>query len=237
MTIGILLGVDQFHKALVNFGLLIHQVKDTLGASRRRHHEVDLLTHLDHRVGKAFIQTQEGNHRTNGHTGHAVDPQHCTNNGHHHIAQPSNVRIDGHQKVGIPVGFVSAVPQGIINLTKIPLSSLFMAEYLDHFLAIQHFLDKAVHCAQISLLVNIVFPGAASQFAGNQQHNNSGNHWDNGQHRVEHQHGNQGGNHGDHRVDNLRNALADHLTKGIHVVGVHRHNVAMGVGIKILNGK
>ena len=112
-----------------------------------------------------------------------------------------------------------------------------MAEYLDHFLAIQHFLDKAVHCAQISLLVNIVFPGTASQFTGNQQHNDSGNHRDDGQHRVEHQHGNQSSNHGDHRVDNLRNALADHLTKGIHVVGVHRHNVAMGVGIKILNGK
>ena len=57
MTVGVLLGVDQFHKALVNFGLLIHQVKDTLGTSSRRHYEIDLLTHLDHRVGKALIQT------------------------------------------------------------------------------------------------------------------------------------------------------------------------------------
>ena len=33
----------------------------------------------------------------------------------------------------------------------------------------------------------------------------------------------------------LRQALADHLTQGIHVVGIIAHNVAVAVGVEIFN--
>ena len=40
-----------------------------------------------------------------------------------------------------------------------------------------------------------------------------------------------------HGVDDLGNALAQQLAQGIHVVGVHGHDVAVGVGIKIFDGQ
>ena len=35
------------------------------------------------------------------------------------------------------------------------------------------------------------------------------------------------------RVDHLRDALADELAQRIHIVGVHRHDIAVGVGVKV----
>ncbi len=51
------------------------------------------------------------------------------------------------------------------------------------------------------------------------------------------QHGYQCGGHGDARVNNLRDTLADELAQGVHVVGVNRHDVAVSVGIKVLDGQ
>ncbi len=38
-------------------------------------------------------------------------------------------------------------------------------------------------------------------------------------------------------VDDLGNALAQKLAQGVHVVGVHGHDVAVGVGVKVLDGQ
>ena len=40
-----------------------------------------------------------------------------------------------------------------------------------------------------------------------------------------------------HGVDDLGNALAEQLPQGVHVVGVDGHDVAVGVGVKVLDGQ
>ena len=55
----VLPGVDQLHIALVLFGGLVHQVKDTLGAGSGGDHKVDLHAHLGDGVGEALVQAHE----------------------------------------------------------------------------------------------------------------------------------------------------------------------------------
>ncbi len=55
LAVRVLPGVDQLHIALVLFGLLVHQVKDTLGAGSGGDHKVDLLAHLGDGVGEALV--------------------------------------------------------------------------------------------------------------------------------------------------------------------------------------
>src|SRR5699024_6151237 len=95
--------------------------KDPLGTGSGGNHKVDLLADLGNGLGKAFVQAHEGNYRTQSHTRQAVDTQHRTHNGHHHIAQPADVVVDGHQQVGVPVGLVSALTQGLVDPGKIRL--------------------------------------------------------------------------------------------------------------------
>ena len=80
-------------------------------------------------------------------------------NGHQGVTDPADVGIDGHQQVGIAVGLVGAVSELFIDLMEIFHGRLLVAEDLDHLLAVQHFLNKSVHCAQVDLLAHIIFPG------------------------------------------------------------------------------
>ena len=38
-------------------------------------------------------------------------------------------------------------------------------------------------------------------------------------------------------VDDLRDTLAQQLPQRIHIVGIYRHDIAMGMGVKIFDGK
>ena len=83
-----------------------------------------------------------------------------------------------------------------------------MAENLDDFLAVHHFLNKAVHSAQIDLLADIVFPGQLGEIRGDNKHDHRGQDRDHRQRRIQDEHCDQRSSHRDHRVDDLRNALA-----------------------------
>ena len=112
-----------------------------------------------------------------------------------------------------------------------------MAEYLDHFLPVQHLLDKAVHNAQVPLLPDIILAGELGEILGDRQHHHSRQQGDDGQGGIEHDHGHQCGRHGNDGVDDLGNALTEQLPQRIHVVGIDGHDVAVSVGIKIFDGQ
>ena len=114
---------------------------------------------------------------------------------------------------------------------------LLVAEDLDNLLAVQHLLDEAVHQAQVFLLLDVVLSRQPGQRRGHQQHDDGGENGDHGQQRVQHQHGDEGGDHGDAGVDDLGDALTHQLAQGVHVVGVDGHDVAVGVGVEVLDGQ
>ena len=112
-----------------------------------------------------------------------------------------------------------------------------MAEDLDHLLAVQHFLNEAVYFAQGTLLFDKVPAGQAGEVFGDGQHDQCSKDRDDSKGGAKYEHGYQCGDHGDARINNLRDALADELAQGVHVVGVNRHDVAVSVGIKVLDGQ
>ena len=208
IAVFVLSGVYQFHIALVLFRLLIHQIEHTLGACRGVDHEVDLLAHLGDGVGKALVQSHEGYDGSDGDSRQLIDSQDGSHDGHQRVADPSDVGVDRHQQVGVGIGLVGAVSQLLIYLSEILHSFLLMAEYFYHFLAVQHFLDKSVHRAQINLLADVILSGQSGKSGGDKQHHECSQDGNHRQGRTENQHGHQGCRHGNHRVDNLRNTLA-----------------------------
>ena len=120
---------------------------------------------------------------------------------------------------------------------EIPHGRLFVAEYFDHLLAVQHFLDKTVHCAQIHLLADIIFRRQLREIGRHQEHDYRRQDRDHGQRRIQDDHGDERRRHGNEGVDDLGDALAQKLPERIHIIGVHGHNIAVGMGVKIFDGQ
>ena len=72
---------------------------------------------------------------------------------------------------------------------------------------------------------------------GAEQHQGHHQHGDNGELPAHQAHAGEHGHDGDGAGHQLGDALADHLAQGVHIVGVHRHDVAVGVGVKIPDGQ
>ena len=112
-----------------------------------------------------------------------------------------------------------------------------MAEYLHHFLTVQHLFDKAVHQTQMPLLAHVVFARQFGKVGRHDEHDAGRQQRDDGQGGVEQDHRDEGGEHRHTGVDDLGNTLAQQLAQGVDVVGVHRHDVAVGVGVKVGDGQ
>ena len=112
-----------------------------------------------------------------------------------------------------------------------------MGEHLDHLLAFHHLLDVAVHLAQIPLLLDEVLGRACRDLLGAEEHQRHHEHGNDGQLPAEHTHTEEHRYHRDGAGHQLRDALAEHLAQGIHVVGVHGHDIAVRMGVKIPDGQ
>ena len=127
--------------------------------------------------------------------------------------------------------------QLIVEFVELLDGGILVAENLDDLLAVHHFLDVAVDFAQLLLLLEEVLAGVAGEILGGQHH--SADH-DQGQHAQRHaevKHGQKYADYRNDRIDQLGQALADELAQGINIVGVDRHDVTVGVAVKILNGQ
>ena len=203
--------IDQFHIAFICLRFLVHQIEDTAGTGCGVDHKVNLLAYLGNGVGEALVQSYKGDHRTYGYSRHAVDAQNRSDHSHQSVADPSDIGVYRHQQVCIAIGLVGAVSQGLVDLVEIIDGGLLVAEHLYHLLAVHHFLNESVHSTQILLLADVIFAGQLGKIGGDRQHHHGSEDGDDGQRGVQDQHGHQGSRHGQDRVDNLRNALAEHL--------------------------
>ncbi len=60
---------------------------------------------------------------------------------------------------------------------------------------------------------------------------------DQGERNIQNEHADKGGHNGHGGVDDLWDALTQKLAQGVHVVGVDGHDITVGMGVKIPDGK
>ena len=61
---------------------------------------------------------------------------------------------------------------------------LLVTEHFDHFLSVQHLLDKSVHSTQIHLLMDIVSSGQSGEIRCHKEHDDRREYRDDGQRRI-----------------------------------------------------
>ena len=112
-----------------------------------------------------------------------------------------------------------------------------MTEYLDYLLPRHCLLNTAVQCAQILLLGQEKAAALRADLLCRIDHDRHHHYGNNRQRNIQNQHGNQRSRNRSHTADQLGNTLADHLPHGIDVVGIHRHDIPVGMGVKVLDGQ
>ena len=88
--------------------------------------------------------------------------QRTAHDGQNGILDVAKVVVDGTHHVGTVVPAMRALrAQLLVELVELLLAGFLVGEDLDHLLAVDHFLDVAVQCAQRLLLADKVFGGLA----------------------------------------------------------------------------
>ena len=237
LVVAVVLGVYQRHIALVGLAGLVHHLEDALGTGQCHDDAVGLHGHLTDGHIEALVQAEEGHHGTKGHAADAAHGHGCTNQRADGVADVAQLGVNRHHDVGEGVGLFGAFLQLVVQLTEAGKGLLLVGEHLDHLLAFHHLLDVAVHLAQIPLLLDEVLGGAFCDLLGAEQHQRHHEHGNDGQLPAEHTHAEKHGYDGDDAGHQLRDALAEHLAQGIHIVGVHGHDIAVRMSVKIPDGQ
>ena len=167
----------------------------------------------------------------------AVKGQKAAGHGDNHVLDVADVDQDGHEDIGVFIGLIGALEQGVIDLVEARLGLGLVAEDLDHLLAVDHLLDIAVQIAQLHLLADKVAAAAAGQEPGDTEHAKDTDDDHPSECQVGDQHTHKGDQDHHAGVDDLWDALGEHLAQGVHVIGIDAHHIAVGVGVKVLDGQ
>ena len=230
-------GIDQFHIALIHLRFLVHQPEDSFRAGQCHNNAVKLHGNLVDRHAERPVQGQERRQISQAQPGDPGEGQHAADHRTHHITQIPQLCVHGAHDVGKLIGPVSAVTQSVVQFVELLQTLLLVAENLNHLLARHGFLNAAVQLSQIPLLGQEKPAGQGTHLFGRQYHHRHHGQRHQGEGNIQHQHGNQGCHHTDGTVEQLGQALTDHLPHGVNIVGVDGHDISVGMGIKISDGK
>ena len=233
----VVLGVDEGDIALIGLAGLIHHLEDALCTGQCHDDAVGLHGHLADGHIEALIQGQECHDSTQRDAAHAGDGHGCTHQSADGVADIAQLSVDGHHDVGEAVGLPGAVLELVVQLAEALEGFLLVGEDLDDLLAFHHLFDVAVHFAEVALLCDEVLAALLGDLLGAEEHQGHHQHGDDGELPAQHAHAGKDGNDGDGAGHQLRDALAEHLAEGIHVVGVDGHDVAVGMGVKVADGQ
>ena len=239
------LDVHQRYIAFIRFRLLIHERKDARGTCQCCDNGVELVGDLRDGVVEIAGKCQERSDCAErqcaaslqaniGEAGNRHIAAQYRNNDILHIAQ----RIHhGHDGIGVSVGAGSGSCPRPVLFGKFLFCGFLMAENLNDLLPVYHFLHITVDIGKGFLL----HQKEAADFSGDhpddlqdQKHDQHGNQR---QIKADIEHTYQYRHDGKDRGNELRHGLCDHLAKGIGVVGIKAHNIAVGAGIKGADGK
>ena len=176
-------------------------------------------------------------HARQAQVGRAVQQQSAARQGHHHVGHVAHVAQQGHQDVGVAVGFFAVFKQLVVDLVKVGLGALLVAEHLDDLLAAHHLFHKAFGLGDGDLLLEEVFGRVAADVAGGEEHHHHAAQHHQGQPDAVVDHDAEHAQQGDGRDHQLGQALADELAQGVDIVGVKAHDIAVAVGVEVADGQ
>ena len=237
LPVMVVTGIHQSNIAFVGFLRFIHHIKNALCTGKRHDNGVHLLRNLAERHNKVAGKLQERSQRTQRNRREAADGQNGTNQRGKHILQVADIADNGHQHVAISVGRGGALAKLLVQHIKVVLGGILVVKYFNHFLSGHHFFDIAVYFRQVGLLGNKASAALAADILSDLHHEQHHQHCQNGQRNADAEHHTKNCHHAHQRVKRLRNALADHLTQCIGIVGVKAHDFAVGMGVKIADGQ
>ena len=239
------LDVHQRYIALVGFRLLIHECKDAGSACQRRHNGVELVGNLRDGVVEIAGKRQERSDCAKcqrprslqtdvGTAGNCHIAAQYRNNDILHIAKGIHHR---HHGVGVAVGTGGGSCPRAVFFGKLLFCGFLMAENLNDLLPVYHFLHITVDIRKRFLLHQKETADLFSDHPDDLQDQKHDQHGNQCQIKADIEHTNQYRHDGKDRGNELRHGLCDHLAKGIGVVGIKAHNIAVGAGIKGADGK
>ena len=241
-AIGIFLCIYQGNISFVAFRLFIQQGKNAVRTRKPHDHHIHLIGHLPNRTGELLGHIQKRHydadaerHAGNADVGHIRQQQYTAYQGYYHIHYVADIAQKRHQNIGKAVSVAGIEKDLSVYLIKIRLDVLLMAKYLDHFLPGHHLFHKRLGLSQSDLLTQKIFGGMTGDITGRKQHTNYAGHYNQAQNNAVIHHDAEYCQQRHAGDQHLRQTLADHLTQGIHIVGVITHNVAVSVSIKIFN--
>ena len=196
-----------------------------------------MLADLGDGLGEVPVQVQIGDQGAEGQAPHAVQGQNRSQHRAQHIADVPQVSVDRHEDIRNFICVLGTLPQLLVDGPELLNILVLMAEHFDDLLPLHHLLDVGVDLAQAALLLDEICPGHAAQLGRRHQHDGHHAQGQDGQRDIQAHHADKGEHNGDRGVDQLRDALADELPEGVHIVGVDRHDVPVGRGVKIFDGQ
>ncbi len=110
-----------------------------------------------------------------------------------------------------------------------------MAEYFDHFLTVDHFLDKAFAFADRALLFDKVFCRVSADLFGDEHHYGNSRHHNERHIQAETQHYIKDGHDGHERGQKLGHRLRYKLSERVDIVGVIAHDIAVIMGVEVFD--
>ena len=233
------LGVDEGHVAVILLGRLVEHREDTLRARESHDNAVELLADLCDRLAEALVERQEADKAAERDSEEAADRgrEHAARDRAEYVADVAHLGVDRHENICEHIGVVGAVEKGVVELIEL-LNALFLVvENLDDLLTLHHLLDVAVLLAEVDLLREEILAALAADFLCYHHHRENHSEGDESKRYADHKHARKNRNDRDRAREYLRHTLADHLAKGVNVVGVDAHDVAVRVGVKILDWK
>ncbi len=227
------LHIDQTDIALILLRLLILQPKDTVRAGKRHDDGVHLHRDLVDRHREAPVEGQERGERADRESDVCIQRQNTAHDGAQHIADIAELCIDRTQDVGIRVCLIGRLVQLLIERIEFCDRFLLMIEDLDDLLPGHRLLDEAVQLSELLLLRDKIPSGHLRREHGAHHHHHYHGDRQYRQRNRQNQHLDQNGHHRDGAVDELRDRLADHLPQRIDIIGINRHDIAVGMRVKI----
>ena len=236
--------VHQGDIAVVFFRFFIHQSKNPGSAGQPHYNGIDLLGKLIDIAGKLLghIQKRNNDIHRKGQPGkaevrHRRKQKHPTDRRADNIQNISDIHNHRRQAVGIGMGFIAVLAEFGVDAVKFFFGLFFMAEHLDHLLAVHHFLNEAFGFPEGTLLTDKEFGRSAAEFSRNEYHNPDTQKDDRRHPDAVVQHNGQNTDHNDERLQQLRQGTADEFPKGIDIVGIITHDIAEFMGVEIPDGQ
>ena len=234
-TVAFLLAVNERNVSVVFLRLFVEEFEDTVRTGHRHDDRVHLLGYLRYRHDEGLCQLQERSDNTDGDDigKTAFDREESADESNENVKDVSDVAHDRHQDIREDVRGCRVLAELFVLLVEDVLRAVFVSKYLNDFLSVDHLFDVAVHVTEGRLLLHEEGGALSADLTHKEDHGErTEKHYD-GQVPGGVDHGGERRDDRDARRDHLREALGDHLTECVYVVGVMAHDITVRVRVEV----